>query len=115
MNINLLPADVLMIYKALLKQGWVPFSEMDANPRNNWTPTKWFPGIMPFTSPDADASPIAEPLVFALEGVCFGVFDAIGFGYYDYNEVTTNDGTLDEDKLEGKVVFFPYENFNAYR
>lgn len=114
MNINLLPADVRMVYQALLKQGWVPFSEMDASVRNNWTPSKWFPGIVPFTSGE-DATPIAEPLVFALEGVCFGVFDSVGFGYYDYNEVTTNDGTLDEENLEGKVVFFPYENVNAYR
>ena len=114
MNINLLQPDVLMVYQALLKQGWVPFSEMDASARNNWTPSKWFPGIVPFTD-DATGDQVAEPLVFALEGVCFGVFDAIGFGYYDYTEVTTNDGTLDEDKLEGKVVFFPYENFNAYR
>jgi len=104
-------ADVRMTYLTLLRQGWVPFSEMGLNKRNNYDPIKLFPGAQPIKSEDGQ---FAEPLICVVEGLSFGVFDETGFGYYDYDAVTAPNG-LDENNLDGKVVFFPYENVNAYR
>ena len=112
-NDRILPAeaDVKMVYNALLHQGWASFSDIRDNRRNNFDPWKMFPGAQPFK---ASHEQHAEPLLFFAEGVCFGVFDETGFGYYDYDATIAPNG-LDDNDLDGKVVFFPYENVNAYR
>lgn len=104
-------ADVKIVYLTLLRQGWVPFSEMKTNKRNNHDPDKMFPGAQPFKSENGQ---FAEPLICFVEGLSFGAFDDSGFGFYDYKIMTDPNG-IDEDNLEGKVVYFPYENVNAYR
>ena len=111
MNNILLPPPFNMVYEALRLQGWNAFSVVDKNKRNNWEPTKWFPGAAPFV---IDESFSIEPLLLAIEGKCFGVFDATGFAFYDYNAIM-QDATAERDMNAEQCAFYPFEDFNAYR
>lgn len=108
-----LPAqeDLAIVYHLLISKGWSVFSDVAESSRNKIDPWTLFPGAQSFKAEDER---LVEPLICFKEGVSIAIFDESGFGFYDFDSILAPGG-LDENQLEGKVVFYPYENVNAYR